>query len=241
MASTYSDLKIQLMTTGENDTTWGTVTNTNLGTAIEEAISGTADVTFASADVTLTLVNSNATQTARNMRLNLVGVTGGSPRNLIVPAIEKMYVVKNDCADAITIKVAAQTGVTVAPGTSTIVFNDGTDVRAGLAGLPIDAGGTGQTSLTANAVVIGNGASAVQFVSPGTSGNVLTSNGSAWLSQAAPALGTMSTQNANSVAITGGTINSLTVTSFGTNSYGTKTVSTSAPTGGVDGDIWYQV
>ena len=47
MASTYSNLKIQLMTTGENAGTWGTVTNTNLGTALEEAIVGSADVTFA--------------------------------------------------------------------------------------------------------------------------------------------------------------------------------------------------
>jgi hypothetical protein len=46
-------------------------------------------------------------------------------------------------------------------------------------------GGTGQTSLTANNVILGNGTSAVQFVAPGTSSNVLTSNGSTWVSQAA--------------------------------------------------------
>ena len=54
-------------------------------------------------------------------------------------------------------------------------------------------------------------------------------------------LGTMSTQNANNVTITGGTINSLYVTSMGTNSYGTKTVSSSTPSGGNDGDVWYQI
>jgi hypothetical protein len=46
-------------------------------------------------------------------------------------------------------------------------------------------GGTGQTSLTANNVILGNGTSAVQFVAPGTSSNVLTSNGSTWISSAA--------------------------------------------------------
>ena len=46
-------------------------------------------------------------------------------------------------------------------------------------------GGTGQTSLTANNVILGNATSAVQFVAPGTSSNVLTSNGSTWVSQAA--------------------------------------------------------
>jgi hypothetical protein len=66
MASTYSSLKIQLMTTGENNTTWGNVTNVNLGTAIEEAITGSADVAFSSANVTLTLTDVNTTQTARN-------------------------------------------------------------------------------------------------------------------------------------------------------------------------------
>jgi hypothetical protein len=47
-------------------------------------------------------------------------------------------------------------------------------------------GGTGQTSLTANNVLLGNGTSAVQFVAPGTSGNVLTSNGTTWTSGSAP-------------------------------------------------------
>jgi len=59
MPSTYSNLKIQLMATGENNTSWGDVTNVNLGTALEEAIVGSADVTFSSGNVTLTLTNTN--------------------------------------------------------------------------------------------------------------------------------------------------------------------------------------
>jgi hypothetical protein len=53
----------------------------------------------------------------------------------------------------------------------------------------------------------------------------------------------MSTQNANAVAITGGTLAGVTVggVTIGTNASGTKTVSTLAPTGGSDGDIWYQI
>lgn len=46
-------------------------------------------------------------------------------------------------------------------------------------------GGTGATTLTANNVILGNGTSAVNFVAPGTTGNVLTSNGTTWVSQAA--------------------------------------------------------
>jgi len=85
MPSTYSsNLKIELIATGEQDTTWGSTTNTNLGTALEQAITGTATVTFASADVTLAFASSNASQDFRNIRLRLTGTTGGA-RNLIVP------------------------------------------------------------------------------------------------------------------------------------------------------------
>ena len=91
MPSTYSDLKIELIATGEQTGTWGATTNTNLGTALEEAITGSADVTFASGNVTLTLTNTNASQAARHLRLNLIGTTGGATRNLIVPTLQKLY------------------------------------------------------------------------------------------------------------------------------------------------------
>ena len=128
MASTYSSLKIELIGTGEQAGTWGTTTNTNLGTAIEEAITGSANVTFASADVTLTLTDTNATQTARNLRLNLVG-TANAAYNLIVPAIEKQYIVNNTLSYPITVKNSAGTGIEVAPSTTQVVFNDGTNVN----------------------------------------------------------------------------------------------------------------
>jgi hypothetical protein len=127
MPSTYSSLKIQLMATGENNTTWGTVTNLNLGTAIEEAIVGSADVTFAGANVTLTLTDTNTSQTARNLRLRCTGTTSGA-RDLIVPAIEKAYIVVNECADTITVKNATGTGVAVPASQSLWVYNNGTNV-----------------------------------------------------------------------------------------------------------------
>jgi hypothetical protein len=128
MASTYSsNLKLQLMGTGDNAGTWGAVTNLNLGTALEEAVAGTIDVAFSSADVTLTLTDANTAQPARNMRLNLTGTSGGA-RSLIVPAIEKMYVVNSGLADACTVKVSGQTGVAVPAGKTTLLFNNGTDV-----------------------------------------------------------------------------------------------------------------
>jgi len=127
MASTYSSLKIQLMATGENSGTWGNVTNLNLGTAIEEAIVGSADVTFSSGTVTLTLTDTNSSQVARNLRLNLTGTSGGA-QNLIVPAIEKVYLVNNGCADAITVKNSSGTGIAVPAGKTMWVYNNGTNV-----------------------------------------------------------------------------------------------------------------
>ena len=285
MASTYSDLKFELIGTGEQSGTWGVTTNTNLGTAIEEAITGSADVTFASGNVTLTLTDTNASQAARNLRLNCTGTTGGA-RNLIVPAIEKFYLVNNGCADAITVKNSTGTGIAVPAGKAMLVFNDGTNVvdavthmssltlgtalavaQGGTGGtdagtartnlglaigtnvqaydadltalgglaktdgnfivgngstwvaesgatvrtslglgslatlstinngnwsgtdLAVANGGTGASSFTANNVLLGNGTSAFQVVAPGTSGNILTSNGTTWTSTAPAASG----------------------------------------------------
>jgi hypothetical protein len=50
--------------------------------------------------------------------------------------------------------------------------------------LPVQAGGTGAATLMANSVLIGNGTSAVTAVAPGTTGNLLTSNGTTWASTA---------------------------------------------------------
>ena len=84
--STYSNLKIELIGTGEQDGTWGNTTNTNLGTALEEAIVGTVDQAVTASNLTLALTDSNATQVARHLRLNLTGSAGGAS-NLIVPTL----------------------------------------------------------------------------------------------------------------------------------------------------------
>jgi hypothetical protein len=131
MASTYSDLKIELIATGEQSGTWGTTTNNNLGNAaLGEAITGSADVAFSSADVTITLTDTNASQTARNLRLNLTGTSGGA-RQLILGSgcqIEKLYLINNGLADAVTVKNTTGTGVAVPAGQAVFVFNNGTNV-----------------------------------------------------------------------------------------------------------------
>jgi hypothetical protein len=159
MASTYSDLKIELIGTGDQTGTWGGTTNNNLSVAVSEAITGSADVPFSSADVTVTLTDTNAAQTARNLRLNLTGTSGGA-RNLILGSgcqIEKLYLINNGLADAVTVKNTSGTGIVVPAGKSMFVFNNGTNVvdattylsslTLGTA-LPIASGGTGTTSTT---------------------------------------------------------------------------------------------
>ena len=159
MASTYSDLKIELIGTGEQAGTWGTTTNTNLGTALQEAITGSADVAFSSGDVTLTLTDSNSAQVGRNLRLNLTGTSGGA-RELILGSgmqVEKFYLINNGLADAVTVKNTSGTGIAVPAGKTMFVFNNGTNVVDAVthltsltlgAALPIASGGTGSTSTT---------------------------------------------------------------------------------------------
>lgn len=155
MASTYSDTKLQLMATGENNTTWGNVTNLNL-VALQELATGSADVTFASADVTLTLTSTNASQTARNARLNLTGTTGGA-RNLILGSgcqIFKSYIINNGTADTVTIKNTTGTGVAVPAGRTMMVFNNGAnvvDVITHLSSLTV----AGNSTLTGTLLVSG--------------------------------------------------------------------------------------
>jgi hypothetical protein len=162
MASTYSALKIELIGTGEQSGTWGTTTNTNLGTAIEQAIVGKADVTVSSTSVTLTLTDSNALQNARALYLNLSGTPGGAA-TLNVPAIEKNYIVKNGTNEVVTIKVTGQTGVTIPLGKTVLVYNDGTDVLTAVdhipsltlaTALPVASGGTGGTTSTGSGAVV---------------------------------------------------------------------------------------
>ena len=190
MPSTYSNsLKIQLMATGENSTTWGIVTNTNLGTAIEEAITGSADVAFSNANVTLTLTDDNTSQTARNLRLNLTG-TATAGYNLIVPAVEKVYAVNNGTDGTITVKTAAGSGIAVPAGKTMWVFSDGTNV--------VDV----VTHLSSATL-----GSPLALTSGGTGSNTAAG------ARTSLGLGSMATQNSNAISVTGGSASGVTLTS----------------------------
>jgi hypothetical protein len=103
------------------------------------------------------------------------------------------------------------TSVNVSGGTTGLTYSGGPVTTSGtitMAGtLVVGNGGTGVTTLTANSVVLGNGTGAVQVVAPGTSGNVLTSNGTTWSSSAASGGTNIANGTSNvSIATSGGNI-----------------------------------
>lgn len=160
MASSYSELKFELIATGEQSGTWGNTTNTNIGTAINEAIAGMAEVTI-NGNTTLSWLNTAASQEARNYVLKLVAGTVSAAFELVVPTIEKPYIVVNEAGHTATVKTSAGTGVSVPTGKAVAVYTDGTDVTALFdympalslgSALPISSGGTGSSTVSAGLV-----------------------------------------------------------------------------------------
>ena len=206
MASTYSDLKIELIGSGEQAGTWGATTNTNLGTAIGEAITGSADVAFSGSDVTLTLTDTNASQAARNLRLNLTGTSGGA-RNLILGAgcqIEKLYLINNGLADTVTVKNSTGTGTTVAAGKSKFVYNDGTNVVEAANALP---GAVNLATDVTGTLPVANGGTGITSFGTGVAtalGQNVTGSGSIVLSTS-PTLTTPALGTPTAITLTNGT------------------------------------
>jgi hypothetical protein len=131
MASSYStDLKLELMVTGENSGTWGDKTNTNLN-LVQQAIAGYEAIDVASADVTLAMTNATLSN-ARNMVLNLTGTLAGTRVVNVPDGIEKTYIVADSTTRAgntLTIKTVTGTGVTIPAGKTVMVYSDGTNVN----------------------------------------------------------------------------------------------------------------
>jgi hypothetical protein len=158
MASTYStDLRLELIGSGDQAGTWGTTTNTNLGTLLEQAIAGVSGgpyiggtypvVNFPTdADITLTANNGSVDQSRSAV---LVVTSTGSltaTRNVIAPAsASKTYTIKNSTTggQSIQVKYATGTGVTIPNGTTTSIYGDGTNFYSALSGtLPVSITGS---------------------------------------------------------------------------------------------------
>jgi len=129
MASTYSpSLKLELIGNGDQSGTWGTTTNNNLGTLLEQAITGVQNITMVNADYVLTNYN-GVVDEARNAVL-VVGGTNSAVRQIVIPANqEKLYVIRNATSGGYAITIGAATGATISipNGVTAQVYYDGTD------------------------------------------------------------------------------------------------------------------
>ena len=125
MPSTYSpSLKIELIANGEQAGTWGQTTNNNLGTLIEQAITGVGQLAI-TGDYVLTNYNGLADE-ARNAVLVFSG-TLSAPANVIAPSVQKTYVITNNATANVTIKTSGGNGVVVPSGLNSLVYCDGAD------------------------------------------------------------------------------------------------------------------
>jgi hypothetical protein len=130
MASTYSsDLKLELMATGENAGTWGTKTNTNLN-LVQQAVAGYEAIDVASSDVALAMSDATISN-ARNATIKLTGTLAAN-RTVTVPnSIEKVYNIIDGTDHAgytLTFKTASGSGVLLCEGNCYLLYADGTNV-----------------------------------------------------------------------------------------------------------------
>jgi hypothetical protein len=141
MASSFStDLKLELMVTGENAGTWGTKTNTNLE-LLQQAIAGYQDVSIAGGAQTTALAMTNATlSNARNAVVKFSGTITGNQIVTIPDGIEKTYILYNGTVGVFTVqfKTVSGTGPTFATTDKgfKLVYSDGTDVTDVPLGVP---------------------------------------------------------------------------------------------------------
>ena len=252
MSSTYtSSLQIQQIGNGEQSGTWGTTTNTNMA-LVDQAVAGAVTITMSNANRTLTQTNGTSDE-ARNMILEVVGTNSGVYQ-IIVPygtggagTGSKMYLVSNNTTGgyAITIGYASGSTVSIPNGYIATVFGDGTNffsantTSAGAFNVngTLTASGVadvGNLSVSGTTTLTGT-ATAPTVTSTDSSTNIATT---AFVKSVTGTLGTMSTQNANAVAITGGTMSGVTVSggnAITTSNIGSQSVSfaTTAGNGGV--------
>ena len=136
MASSYStNLKLELITTGEKSGTWGTITNTNLQ-QLEQAASGYESIDVAAADVNLALSN-GAVSNGKILYLKLTGTLAANRTVTFPDSSERVFIIEDATARSasnytLTVKTVSGTGVAVPVGSKSLLYSDGTNVNKGL-------------------------------------------------------------------------------------------------------------
>jgi len=130
MASSFStDLKLELMATGENAGTWGDKTNSNLN-LVQQAVAGFEAIDVASADVTLAMTDATISN-ARNATLKFTGTLAANRTVTLPDSIEKVFNVEDGtdhAGNTLTFKTASGTGVLLCEGNCYVVYSDGTNI-----------------------------------------------------------------------------------------------------------------
>jgi hypothetical protein len=221
MASTFSsDLKLELMATGENAGTWGTKTNTNLN-LIQQAIAGFEQITISSGSTTALVMSNAAISTARNMIIKFATVTLSGATTVTIPdSIEKFYIF--DCTAVsgptnLTIKTASGTGFTLDASKIYAAYSDGTNLN--------------EVSLDTLGGTIGT----AQIADDAVNNDKMANDAIQSLQLADNAVVTSKISNVN---VTTAKIADNAVTAAKLERK--FTISTSSPSGGSDGDIWFK-
>ena len=134
-SSTSTDLKLELITTGEKSGTWGTITNTNLQ-ILEQAASGYLSLAVGGADVALSLAN-HATANGKNLYYKLTGTLTAARTVTMPDGAERVFIVEDATARSssnytLTVKTVSGTGLALPVGSTTVLYSDGTNITGKL-------------------------------------------------------------------------------------------------------------
>ena len=134
-SSTSSDLKLELITTGEKSGTWGTITNTNLQ-ILEQAASGYISLAVGSGDVALSLAN-HATANGKNLYYKLTGTLTANRTVTMPDSAERVFIVEDATTRSasnytLTVKTVSGTGLVLPVGSTTVLYSDGTNITGKL-------------------------------------------------------------------------------------------------------------
>lgn len=154
MPSSYStSLRLQLIATGEQSGIWGATTNTNLGTLLEQAITGVESIALSGSTYTLSNLN-GASDEARNAVLIFTGALSGNC-TVTAPQVNKVYIISNQTTNGHSVIMTTGAGLTVsiANGQTSLIYSDGTDF---FLASPYDASNVDITGGQINNTAIGN-------------------------------------------------------------------------------------
>jgi len=170
MASSYSsDIKLELMVTGEKAGLWGNITNTNLQ-ILEQAASGYLNLAVGAADVNLVLTD-GATSNGKNLYFKLTGTLTGNRVVTMPDSSERVFVVE-DATDrsashyTLTVKTFSGTGKTLPVGSKALLYSDGTNISSGLLTKGYKSTSTSYTAVAGDQIICNTGAGVLTITLP---------------------------------------------------------------------------